>query len=1370
MRASPLLVLSICAAALAAQDAAAPPNGDFESGATGWKLPRGATIASEGGNHFLHLAEPGTVGAVEVPVPAGATLVTVSMRVRATGVVLGAQAWQDVRVACERHGADGKLIGYGPSPHVGAGTIGWTTVSESEELPVGTTVVQLAPSIMAKAGTADFDDIAVVFGAKPGPAAAPAGDAQAPAGAARWSDTKAVATSPLRGEMPLDGAWRFAPTGAKEAPELGWGWIAVPASWREERSLLARGQGALWSSFNRDTLRGAWYEREITVPAAWKGRAVLLDVARVSTDATVYLDGQRCGEIGWPEGSVDLSAAIKPGTTQRLRLHVVAALAQSEVMVLMGDLPGQTAMAKAELHTGGLTGTVRLLSRPPGAHIEDAFVRTSVRRGELAFDLELADVAAPGDVAIEAVIAGVDGVEAKRFTAKVAAKAGERQTVSVAWPWADAKRWDVGQPNLYVATIGARGAGIADAYPQRFGFRECWVDGRKLMLNGSEWRVRPMLREPSTPELAREALARGSNFCELWPEDPWYRSAKGYEAAYAVADEAGLPINGVTPHMGWHGTNIMSPDRLASYRDACARLMRRARNHPAIVFWGTSGNMTGGSLDPANVGRRQASGEEESKRAQNDYKNTTARAQAGIDIHHQLDPTRPVFIHNGGANGDLYTINHYLVAIPLQEREEWLSTYVEQGDMPLMIVEFGTPLSFDYMRGRKGFTLAVQSEPLFSEFLAAELGAAAYREETAAYRKVIREYFIKDQAYRWMHGMKDFFRLPAFLEVQERFITNTWRSWRTMGMTGGMIPWDDGYFAFDGQITRAGTAMKAVNAPTLAWICGAAGTGDRAAFTAKDHSFAAGTHVAKRVALLNDSRAPLPWSLTWRATLGGRELAAGRAQGALAVAETAFAPLAFDLPATLGAPKTDGEITIEARIGDAEHRDRFAFRAFAPLAPATGEVLVHDPAGRTSALLQQLGYRTVPWTGAADAGRLLVIGRGALADAKPLPGDLAAFIRAGGRAIIQAQDPQHVREQRGLRVSYKASRRVFLADPGNPAVAGLDAEDLRDWSGQGTLVEPKPDYVHGSGPDVALEPATGLPATGWRWGLRGTVATGAPEKPHRTGWRPILECEFDLAYSPLMELDLGRGRALWCQLDLEDHAAHDPAAARLAHQILEYARTAPLAPRVAAVYLGGDRGAALLDQAGLTYQRATALPAAGLAVIGSDADVDRAALEAFATSGGRVLVLPRAQADAGLGLRLVKRDDHLGSLAPPAWPECRGLSASDLRTRTECPAWVIADGAESGADGLLGRRTLGSGTILFCQVDPDRFDADRRTYLRFSRWRSTRALAQVLANLGGAFASDERVFTAQGSQGAMYSPDYRADWDLGDEPARYYNW
>jgi beta-galactosidase len=140
-------------------------------------------------------------------------------------------------------------------------------------------------------------------------------------------------------------------------------------------------------------------------------------------------------------------------------------------------------------------------------------------------------------------------------------------------------------------------------------------------------------------------------------------------------------------------------------------------------------------------------------------------------------------------------------------------------------------------------------------------------------------------------------------------------------------------------------------------------------------------------------------------------------------------------------------------------------------------------------------------------------------------------------------------------------------------------------------------------------------------------------------------------------------------------------------------------------------------------------------------------------------------------------------------------------------------GAEIGADGLLGRKVVGKGVAVYCQVDPDRFDADRKTYFRYTRWRSTRAVAQLLANQGVSFRVDRRIFhpldstvlnllgargradsfadqplpqATSASRGAVqpsprpklegvqllpyYHPDYRTDFPMGDNPYRYYRW
>jgi len=232
------------------------------------------------------------------------------------------------------------------------------------------------------------------------------------------------------------------------------------------------------------------------------------------------------------------------------------------------------------------------------------------------------------------------------------------------------------------------------------------------------------------------------------------------------------------------------------------------------------------------------------------------------------------------------------------------------------------------------------------------------------------------------------------------------------------------------------------------------------------------------------------------------------------------------------------------------------------------------------------------------------------------------------------------------------------------------------------------------------------------------------------------------------------------------------------------------------------------------YQSSRALtldPAAGLLLVGPDAALDSAALTTYLENGGRVFFLPRTQADGELGAVLAPAAAHFaGSLSAPDWPESRGISASDLRWRCyqDKPPWLVSGGVEIGADGLIGRKTLGKGVSIFCQVDPDGFHADDRTYFRYTRWRATRAVAQLLANLGASFAVDTHVFHPLEFKGKLgwsmgpngdrsgpqatgpnasreapagsipqdlqppgyYCPDYRTDFPMGDNPYRYYRW
>jgi beta-galactosidase len=1160
---------------------------------------------------------------------------------------------------------------------------------------------------------------------------------------------------------------------------------------------------------------------------------VIVDLQRVSTDAVVYVDDIECGKVFWPYGEVDITAAVKPGVPQQLRILVVAVQNQTKVLSAMG--PGQEKMIDAHLESCGIIGEVFLASRPKGPHVSDVFVRPSTRTSTLGLTLEFAEVTVPGPVALIAHI--LDGTkEVKRFTGTVMAGGNPVET---SWPWADAKRWDFAQPNLYTLLLEAKGAGIDDAYSQEFGFRECWIEGRTIMLNGTPFRLRPNEGFPETGMLSATDsamdgwMSAGFNIIYMWPTDQYQRGLPTVRPFICErADRKGLPV--MAPALSAQeivnkdSNEWTKPEVRGEWERRMAAEMKRYRNHPSVLIWSTTpvfGN--GDDQDPRRIGRRYDDPEwagVSTKPCACTWQEHMKRGNEMCQIMKKHDPTRPILTHTGGPVSDIYTANNYLDLIPLQEREEWLSAWAMNGTMPYSGIEFGTPLHVTMNRGRSGFGEAQATEPWMTEFCAIYQGSAAYSTETAEYRAEIAAKFQKQQSYSGWQGNSQLNFAPAFQELERLFVTNTWRSWRTMGITAGMVPWSQaqGWQEYGGQkpqppfvpgqrgwyypqlsmwsmsiftpagsgIKPSGKALVANNAATLAWIAGSAEEKDVAAFTSKDHSFRTGAKLRKQVALLNDTRAEQAFSLTITATLGGGQIGQISRQGRLAVGSTRLEPVEFTVPGTIAGDKTEGLLQLTATIGDAKLEDSFPFRVFSA-APANGNkeraIAVVDPNGTASALLKALDIPAQAWTG--DAAPVVMLARNALSAGAKLPADLDHYVRNGGRLLIMAQDPDWMCSHLGLRIAPKCCRRVFPMPNAPTVAAGLDEMDMRDWNGTSAFLPERPDDVHQDVKDGingspwwgwhqlpnngGIEPDDRAHHWGWHWGNRGTVCSVPIEKPHCAGWRPLLECEFDLAYTPLMEVDVGKGRITFCTLDFEDHVLIDPAAQCLARHVMTWVMDAPLSPRaIRTIYLGGDAGAQQLTKLGLEFTRAAAPAAdAQLIVVGPDRSAEDC-IDAI-KAGARVLVLPHRDIAPGLGVTVAKRDGFHGSLTPPAWPEAAGLSASDLRWRSDGSA-ILAQGGEPGADGLLTKVVMGKGVMIVCQIDPTLLPADEKTYFRFTRWRQTRALCQLIANLGGSFATDARIVQATAQQGtdvpALYAADYRSDFALGDDPYRYYRW
>jgi hypothetical protein len=91
-----------------------------------------------------------------------------------------------------------------------------------------------------------------------------------------------------------------------------------------------------------------WYRRIFRVPAAWRGRQILLHFDAVDYDATVWVNGQKMGEHkdGYDRFTFDITDVLKAGADQEVVLSVLDPTDE-----------GQQAHGKQTLHPGGASYT-----------------------------------------------------------------------------------------------------------------------------------------------------------------------------------------------------------------------------------------------------------------------------------------------------------------------------------------------------------------------------------------------------------------------------------------------------------------------------------------------------------------------------------------------------------------------------------------------------------------------------------------------------------------------------------------------------------------------------------------------------------------------------------------------------------------------------------------------------------------------------------------------------------------------------------------------------------------------------------------------------------------------------------------------------
>jgi hypothetical protein len=734
-------------------------------------------------------------------------------------------------------------------------------------------------------------------------------------------------STPTRERLCINGLWRWQPAAdnALQPPSAAWGYYKVPACWPGIEDYMQSDYQTLypdpsWKNTKLGEVRGAWYQRAITIPANWAGRRIVLDIEYLNSYAAVYIDGRKAGEIRFPSGQVNLSAAVRPGATHLLSL-LVAAMPLKAVMESYTDTDAAR-QKQGSVERRGLCGDVWLISEPAAARLSDVKVATSFRQSQITFDAGLDGLASDGRYQLRAKITG-QGRQVAEFSGPTFTGRDLKDgRATFAASWMPPNLWDINTPgNQYDAELALLDAGGRDvdiATPVRFGFREFWIQGRDFYLNGTRLFLSLVPLDnaqagaaPATYAAAKESLLRlksfGINFVYTHNYDCNPGSHLSFAEILRAADDTGMLVALSQPHFSDYDWKSPDADKTNGYARHAAFYAGVAGSHPSVVAYAMSHNATGYNED-ANPLMIDGVGDPRGDGWAGNNAKLALRCEA---IVKHLDPARVVYHHSSGSLSAAYTLNFYPNFVPSQELDDWFEHWSTAGVKPLMLVEYGAPFGWDWTmyrgwyNGQREFgSAAVPWEYCLAEWNAQFLGDAAYKisdREKANLRWEAQQFRAGRAWYRWDYPTPvGDARFDEMQPVQAAYTTDNWRAFRALGVSGTSpweherfwklrdgfqrrrenlpVDWDNlqqpgfspdfidktyatfatAYRRDDWVPTPTAQSLMRNNMPLLGWIAGKSEH-----FTTKDHIFNPGETIEKQLIVINNSRQTVTCDTSW---------------------------------------------------------------------------------------------------------------------------------------------------------------------------------------------------------------------------------------------------------------------------------------------------------------------------------------------------------------------------------------------------------------------------------------------------------------------------------------------------------------------------
>ena len=429
----------------------------------------------------------------------------------------------------------------------------------------------------------------------------------------------------------LNGTWTYS---------FDFGKSGNDQKWQEKKSFDGKilvpfcPESALSGVKHTDFINSIWYQRNISIPAAWSGKKILLNFGAVDYEAHIYIDGKlvRLHNGSGSSFSCDITRYVKAGQTHNLIVQVNDDLRSG--MQTGGKQSSYFYSRGCDYtRTTGIWQTV-WMEAVDNEGLKTVFATPDIDQKQLVIRPQFYTENAGNKL----VVTLYDG---KKAVASASVVCGNNSVVVL--PVKGMKLWSPESPFLYGLKYQVvKGGKVIDEVSSYAGMRKVHLAGGYFYLNNKPYYQRLVLDQgfypdgiwtaPTDADLKKDielSKAVGFNGARL--------HQKSFEERYHYwADKLGYLT--WAESASW-GLNVNNEQACRNFISEWGELVERDRNHPSIVTW-TPLNETWGAQNTGVYTRF----------VQNIYDMTKA-----------IDGTRPVNDASGDSHikTDIWSVHNY---------------------------------------------------------------------------------------------------------------------------------------------------------------------------------------------------------------------------------------------------------------------------------------------------------------------------------------------------------------------------------------------------------------------------------------------------------------------------------------------------------------------------------------------------------------------------------------------------------------------------------------------------------------------------------------------------------------------------------------